>query len=219
MLEVPIFEGVSFVKGWSNIPRSARVSIEADEKMQFYDVGLRFVARFKGLRWLIYHHWIVSYVGFTMAFWTSSMVSCAVVWVGISMVWASGVKKKKEEDGDERKEVKREREEEGELDPTSMEDLSDTSRTFPTLGRQMPLHFSGRRDRVKQENGEEEKAREERLVASTSIQPLGAESDDEADEDEAIASWRDSGIGTSLEDTDRRRSVQRRRRALFGGDK
>ncbi|KAL8823838.1 MAG: hypothetical protein Q9191_005506 [Dirinaria sp. TL-2023a] len=219
VLEVPIFEGVSFAKGWSNIPRYAHVSVEADEKMQFYDVGLRFVARFRGLRWVIYHHWIVSYVGFTMAFWTSSMVSCAVAWVGISRFWAAGVKDEEDDDDAKKKkvEVKKEAEEEGELDPTSMEDLSDTSRTFPTLGRQMPLHFSGRRDWVKQED--EEKMRQETVVASTSIQPLGAEADDEGDEEEAIASWRDSGIGTSLEDADRRRSVQRRRRALFGGDK
>ena len=144
------------------------------------------------------------------------MVSCAVAWVLISMFWVGGKEDVKEEE-DKGKKIKTETDEERELDPTSMEDLSDTSRTFPTLGRQMPLHFSGR-GKVKQEE-DEAKAREERVVASTSIQPLGAEADDEEDEDEAIVSWRDSGIGTSLEDTDRRRSIQRRRRALFGGDK
>lgn len=145
------------------------------------------------------------------------MVSCAVAWVLISMFWVGGKEDVKKEEEDKGKKIKTETDEERELDPTSMEDLSDTSRTFPTLGRQMPLHFSGR-GKVKQEE-DEAKAREERVVASTSIQPLGAEADDEEDEDEAIVSWRDSGIGTSLEDTDRRRSIQRRRRALFGGDK
>lgn len=50
VLEVKMFEGVEFAKGWSNIPQEVKVVVEADKKMQFYEVGVKIVARFKGLR-------------------------------------------------------------------------------------------------------------------------------------------------------------------------
>ena len=217
VLHISVFEGVEFAKGWTNIPRYVRVKIEADEKMQFYEVGVKIVARFGGLRWLVYHHRILSYLFFTTTFWMGSMVNCVVAWLVISTFLAGN--KADEKDDQEGKEIKEESREEEEFDPNSMEDLSDTSRNFPTLGRQLPLHFSGRKDGIKleQEIAETIKQEEDGVLGSTFIQPLGTEADDE-DDDEAIISWRDSGIGTSLEDTDRRRSVQKRRKALFGGD-
>ena len=50
VLEVSMFEGVEFAKGWRNIPQKVKVVVEADKKMQFYEVGIRIVARFSGLR-------------------------------------------------------------------------------------------------------------------------------------------------------------------------
>lgn len=52
-LEVRMFEGVGFRKGWQNVPQIAKVVIEADEKMQFYDVSIKIIARFGGLRYVI----------------------------------------------------------------------------------------------------------------------------------------------------------------------
>ena len=49
-LEVSMFEGIQFAKGWRNIPDQARVIVEADEKMQFYEVWVKVRARFQGLR-------------------------------------------------------------------------------------------------------------------------------------------------------------------------
>ena len=212
VLHISVFEGVEFAKGWTNIPRYVKVKVEADEKMQFYEVGVKIVARFGGLRWVVYHHRILSYLFFTTAFWMGSMVSCAIAWMVISMVFSE----RGEEVREEGEKIKREGSEE-EFDPTSLDSLSDTSRTFPTLGGQLPLHFTGRKDGFKQEEDDAQRA-EDRVVESSSIQPLGTEADDEEDV-EAIMSWRDSGVGTSLEDTDRRASVQRRRKALFGGDR
>lgn len=219
VLEISVFEGVEFVRGWTNIPRFVKVAIEADEKMQFYEVGVKIVARFGGLRWLVYHHRILSYLFFTTTFWMGSMVSCLIAWVVISM-YLPGWRQTEGEQGDkEGREIKREDESDEEFDPNSLEDMSDTSRTFPTLGRQLPLQFKGRKGSIKQEDEDAEKLKKEgdRLMETTNIQPLGAEADDE--DDDVVASWRDSGIGTSMEDTDRRRSVQKRRKALFGGDK
>ena len=220
VMEISVFEGVEFAKGWRNIPRYVKVAIEADEKMQFYEVGVRILARFGGLRWVVYHHRILSYLFFTTTFWMGSMLSCAVAWVLISffLSGSGGQKLGEKQEGTDGVKVKEEVEDEAQFDPTSMEDLSDTSRSFPTLGRQLPLHFSGRNNSTKHEDDamENVKREEDEVMESTSIQPLGAEADDE-DDDEAVVSWRDSGVGTSLEDADRRRSVQKRRKALSGG--
>ena len=50
VLEVDMLEGVEFSKGSANVPQEVRLIVEADEKMQFYEVGIRIVARFGGLR-------------------------------------------------------------------------------------------------------------------------------------------------------------------------
>ncbi len=137
------------------------------------------------------------------------MVSMTLAWLAVSTYFgASGSVKR--EAGTNGTVIKRERSDSDAFDPTSMEDLSDTSRTFPTLGRQMPLHFTGRRD-VKKE--EEIKREEDEVIRSTEVQPLAAEADDEDDEDDDMSqetsSFRDSGIGTGLDD-ERLASVHRR---------
>ena len=214
-LEVPVFESVEFAKGWMSVPRFVKVVVEADEKMQFYEVGVKIIARFGGLRWLIYNHRIFSYLFFTSTFWTCSMLSSLLAWYVLGSYYSAekedSTKIEGLEESDEN--VKSEEDEYDDFDPFSTEDLSDTSRSFPTLGRQMPLRYSSRRE-------EKVKADEEEVIASTSIQPLGAEADDEDDEvDGGTRSWRDSGIGTSLEETDRRSNVQRRRRSLMSSEK
>lgn len=107
------------------------------------------------------------------------------------------------------------------FDPFSTEDLSDTPRSFPTFGRQVPLHFAGRKEAKAKEEEREEiaKKEEEELVGSTGIPLWTAEADDEDDKDEDLnfARWRDSGMGTSVDDGDRR-GVNRRRRAIFEGN-
>lgn len=49
-LKVSMFEGVEFEKGWRNMPQGARVVIEADEKMQIYELKIKIIARLEGLR-------------------------------------------------------------------------------------------------------------------------------------------------------------------------
>ncbi|KAL8699991.1 MAG: hypothetical protein Q9201_005686 [Fulgogasparrea decipioides] len=213
VLEVPMFEGVEFPRGGggANVPQSVELVVESEEKMQVYDVGLRVVARFGGLRWIMYYHRILSFVVFTSIFWTSSMISALMAWLVLSSYFStrSTTAVKKEEPT-----IKSEPEE-SELDePSLTEGLSDTPRTFPTLGRHMPLHFTGRREDVSGvDNGEAVK--EEDVVQSMGIQPLSAEADDEDDDFEAASGFKDSGIGTSL-DEGQRAQLQRRRKLLFG---
>lgn len=52
VLEVSMFEGVVFARGWRNLPESVKVVIEADKKMQFYEISVKIVAKFSGLRYL-----------------------------------------------------------------------------------------------------------------------------------------------------------------------
>lgn len=217
LLEVSMFEGVEFGKGWLNVPQSVKVIVEADEKMQFYEVGIRIIARFGGLRWILYHHRIVSFLFFTTFFWISSMLSMLLAWFVLSSYFAESPATIKSESDINGSIIKYERSDSEAFDPTSYDDLSDTSRTFPTLGRQKPLHFSGRRDAVKKEQDEETKREEDEVLRSTSIQPLATEADDEGDDvTEEMSGWRDSGIGTGIEE-DRAAGVQRRRKALMGG--
>ena len=116
--------------------------------------------------------------------------------------------------------VKRERSDSDAFDPTSLEDLSDTPRTFPILGRQTPLHFSGRRRDIIKKEEEGEEGFEDEVLRSTEVQPLAAEADDEDEEEDddeisqGTSGFRDSGIGTGLDD-ERLASVQRRRKGLM----
>ena len=47
-----MLEGVEFARGWRNIPDMVKVVVEADVNMQFYGIGVKIVARFRGLRWV-----------------------------------------------------------------------------------------------------------------------------------------------------------------------
>ena len=146
------------------------------------------------------------------------MISMAVAWFATSTYLAArSPKTMKTEPGVT---VKRERSDSDAFDPTSLEDLSDTSRTFPTLGRQTPLHFSGRRRDIIKKEEEGGEGIEDEVLRSTEVQPLVAEADEDEEEEEddglsqGTSGFRDSGIGTGLDD-ERLASVQRRRKGLM----
>ena len=134
------------------------------------------------------------------------MISALGAWLILSSYFSTNTGKVKKQD-EKQTAIKAEMEESSAMEPSTTDGVSDTSRTFPTLGRQMPLHFSRRVGEA------EEVIKEEELVQSTGIQPLIAEADDEDDGESDM--FRDSGIGTSLEEQ-HRAQVQRRRKALFG---
>lgn len=52
-LETGMMEGVEFAKGWRNIPGSLRLELQSQERMQVYSATVKFVARFKGLRYVL----------------------------------------------------------------------------------------------------------------------------------------------------------------------
>ncbi|KAI4259751.1 MAG: hypothetical protein L6R42_004413 [Xanthoria sp. 1 TBL-2021] len=145
VMEVSMFEGVEFPKGWTNVPQEVKLVVEADEKMQFYEVGIRIFAKFGGLRWIMYHHRILSYVIFATMFWSSSMTSALIAWLVLSTYLASDTTAAKKKEPVSPK-IKAERSESEKYEPSLTEGLSDTFRTFPTLGRHIPLHFTGREE-------------------------------------------------------------------------
>jgi seipin len=195
VLKVSMFEGVVFKKGWRNIPEKVRVVLEVGSEMQFYDVGLQIVARLRGIRWFLYNHRILAYLVFTSGFFIVTMSSTLLAYFVLSIYFApttpgphelkpSSIKTTSESDTEP-------------FNPLSTSDLSDTARTFPTFGRQMPLHYTP----VKKEEDVRVKSEEEQLLG---VQPMIGEADDEDEEDfeETEGSrWRDSGIGTGVEDS------------------
>ena len=220
-----MFDGIEFKRGKANLPQAASVIVEADEKMQFYEVRIRIIAKLGGLRWILYNYRLLSFLVFTTAFWAASVATMGIVWLFLSIyLRADGSSSVKgtvnREDDRIGTPIKSEQTPDSEFfDPKSLDDLSDTSRTFPTIGRQRPLRYSPSEDPalsspIKHEYDD--------IIKEATIQPLqatAAEADDEDDfEDTTGASssaWRDSGIGTSREE-ERRTSVQRRRKAIMG---
>lgn len=142
------------------------------------------------------------------------MISMLLVWFGLSMYMDAppSVPPKEEPDRNDTT-IKSEAMDDEAFDPASMADLSDTPRTFPTLGRRGPLRFEGK----KEEDAAVMKRESEALERMMRIPPhTGMEADDEGEsEDKAGSEWRDSGIGTSRED-ERREEIRRRRRSQVG---
>lgn len=161
----------------------------------------------------MYHHRIVSFLIFTSIFWTSSMISALLAWLVLSTYLSTPqptvVTKNEKEPA-----IKTEPSESEPYEPYLTEGLSDTSRIFPALGRQKPLQFTGRGHGS--DGGEEDPVKKEEDVFHTNyVQPLGAEADDEDDDFGVASGFKDSGIGTSL-DEGQEALLQRRRKPLFG---
>ncbi|KAL8994307.1 MAG: hypothetical protein Q9169_005680 [Polycauliona sp. 2 TL-2023] len=193
VLEVPMFEGVEFPRGWMNVPQEVRLVIEADEKMQFYEVGVRIFAKFGGL---------------------SAMISTLVAWLVLSSYLTQDATKVEKREPDSPR-IKAEDSDEEKYERSLTEGLSDTSRTFPSLGRHGALQFTRREDGA-YKGADEGVKQEDEYIQSTGLLPLAAEADDE-DEGVETSGFRDSGIGTSLDESQRRR-VQRRKRGSLLGD-
>lgn len=192
-LRIPAFERVTFARGWRNIPSILRLEVQSTHRLQIYSAIASFRARFRGLRWIMYNHRIISAVIFISTFWITEVIFAGLAWAALSFYLSSGQDMKQEE-----RRIKEEPEEEG---PPR---LSDTERTFPTLRGQAPLRYTSPTEaEIKREPQDEE-----RILPVSEVAANAAEADDE-DED---VDFFDSGIGTSLESSGpaRRESMRRR---------
>jgi seipin len=177
-LVIPMAERITFPKV-SAIPTSAYIEIQAGQTIQIYEASVTMTAQLRGLRWLMWHYRLPTFIVFTTLFWLCEVVFMIMAWLALSsLLQPTSIEtglvpvpmKKEGERGQEN-------------------DLSDAPRSFPTYGRQPPLRYE---PRVKEEGqGWQQQSME--------LPPAGAEADDEEDDDgESKDSWKgDSGIGTS----------------------
>jgi hypothetical protein len=165
---------------------------------------------------MLYNHRIISFIFFTTTFFLVSLISALAIYILIGLRQTtltpaySPIKPDPEDPTHSETDI---------FNPLSTSDLSDTARTFPTLGRQPPLHYRGGLEQERREENarikREDDAEYERVFG---IQPTAIEADDEdeAESPEDVGTFRDSGIGTGMDDRGGG-GVQRRRKGGTGG--
>jgi len=176
-LVVPMVERVAF-PSISALPAKVFIEVEAGQTIQVYSLSVTLTAQLRGLRWLMYHYRLITFVAFTTTFWMCELLFMGLAWVLFGMFTQS--KNPQGRGAVVKKELKDE--------PGLGNDLSDAPRVFPTYGRQPPLRY-------------EPVARDD-LAHGLPVepQPAGAEADDEEDDYEEKPSRLevDSGMGTSF---------------------
>ncbi|RMX92029.1 hypothetical protein D0868_13642, partial [Hortaea werneckii] len=228
VLHVPVFEGITFPattrggrrRETMTLPDALRLEVQSSHRLQIYSAHAVFRARFTGIRWFMFSHRFLAAGVFIAGFWVTEMVFAGLMWVAVASsvyprLLIKGEKGEGGRDGDARV-VKREDGDEGSRDDevdgklALAARLSDTERTFPTLGGKKPLRYSS--PRIKREEGEDGET-EVILPADGTAAPLLADDEEEDDDGVDMESFVDSGIGTSLESTagGRRESIRRRR--------
>ncbi|KAK7426707.1 hypothetical protein QQZ08_006743 [Neonectria magnoliae] len=203
---IPLAERVWFPKG-SKIPGSAYVEVEAGQAIQVYHAALRLTAQLRGLRWLMVHYRISTYLTFTFLFWICELVFMGIAWgiwgatTGSAPGDADGKTQRLE--GAWRQSIKDEDTEEG-----GEAGEEDQPETFPTYGKQPPLKYE---PEVKHEEPEEPPLSElPRVGAEADDEDEDGDEDDEAGEDDDDIERKDSGLGTSFSEEG---STRIRRRA------
>jgi seipin len=201
-LTVDLAERVSFPRG-SALPASAYIEIEAGQTIETYRASLVLTAQLRGLRWLMYHYRLPTYIFFTGLFWICEVLFMAGAWSFWTIVTGFKNKDSGHDDG-ETKSNSRALENPGGYN----DDLSDRSQRFPTTGESLRLKQD---PDVKDEGEDDEKEEAQRAKLLSEIPIAGAEADDEYEDDErggrAIA-----GTGSSYSEQRRGSGARARRR-------
>lgn len=179
-LEIPVFNGVSFAKGWRNVPDTMQIQVQSLARMQIYEAHVIFKARFQGLRWIMYNHRITSAIVFIGAFWVTEILFTAICWAMLSVwIFSSNNDTSIKTEAKDNRRIKAE-DSEGEEQAI----LSDTERTYPTYSKGPAMRYSS--PAIKKEETEPE--------PFPQLLHTALEADDEDESDDF-----DSGLGTSLE--------------------
>ena len=88
-LTIGLAERVAFPKE-SVLPASAYVEVEAGQDIQIYSTELIMTAQLRGLRWLMVHYRLLTYVVFTMLFWFFEVLFMSAAWTLYSSSVSSG---------------------------------------------------------------------------------------------------------------------------------
>lgn len=162
-LDVVMAESSVLAPHTATLPRWAYIELRAGQDLETYHASLVLTAQLHGLRWMMHHYRLFSFLLATLVFWTAELLFMLVAW----LLWAytssgPGVQPPTSPKLLAADDVALKREE---------EDLSDVPRSFPTYGGQLPLVYDpGVRlaERAPDNNG---------------LRLLDAEADDEADDD------------------------------------
>lgn len=218
-LNVKLMDTVSFDKGWRNIPKALRLSIQSRTRLQIYDCEVHVTAKLGGFRWFMYNYRTLSFVLFTSLFWSVEMGTTLTIWlIAALLIPSSKPASQTAAIADVPKsERERQRERIKEEEEDDIDTLSDTSRNFPTYSRQPPLRYSSG-GRIKQEDGEEGRQAPTGPRTGAEADISATDTDEEADFvlQEPQSAWResefrDSGLGTSFESGSASGGVARRR--------
>ena len=205
-------------------PHSA--AVELDPGLAVYSAAIRFSARFDGVRWLMYHWRLSSFLVFVVLFWAVELASAAALWYWVE-VWLEfrAARAELALTGTRIRDVPTEDDTEGPLPPR----FEDTQRTFPTSSRAPALRPAQGYLPTPEGTPAPESLLAEEWTPESGDSRVGDDEDDEDtteydEEDEdvvALPSGRsDSGIGTS-ESTGRRsgetESMRQRRQRMGRG--
>lgn len=179
-MTIPLAERVLFSKE-SVLPKSAYIEVEAGQTIQVYHAYLQLTAQLRGLRWMMVHYRISTFLALTVVFWAFEVIFMGVAW-GLWSV-ASGSPPGEDDTKARRLEGLRDDHE---------NEYTDREETFPTYGRQQPLKYE---PDIKPELDPEQPLSEiPRAGADADDEDDGSFDDDKDDED---VQHKDSGIGTS----------------------
>ncbi|KAH6605859.1 sh3 domain-containing [Trichoderma cornu-damae] len=186
VMKIPVAERVIFPTD-SAIPSWAYVEVEAGQGIQIYSASLTMTAQLSGLRWLMFHHRLLTFITFTMLFWACELAFMSVAWAVFSSLMgsSSGRLEPKAPRGQRRSTTEGPTDSGGLDESDDGDDAGDYPQQFPTYGKHPALK---REPDVKDE--------EERKQPLHEIPVAGEEADDEG-EDVEEKSPRDSGVGTS----------------------
>ncbi|EFZ02690.2 adipose-regulatory protein [Metarhizium robertsii] len=186
-LTVELAERVSFDKSALQ-PTAAFIEIEAGQDIQIYSASLTLTAQLRGLRWLMFHYRLITYMTFTFLFWVCEVLFMCLAWA----IWSATTTP---QDGRNKGITFRD----GEGD-----DIDDEHDDHPDRTAGPVAH--ARYARIKREpeiKKEEEDEEPQRLIYNI---PMGeAEADDEDGFDDGnivdgSGNRSDSGIGTSYKE-------------------
>lgn len=195
-LTINLAEHVAFPKE-SVLPASAYIEVEAGQDIQIYSTELVMTAQLRGLRYLMVHYRLLTYIVFTMMFWFCEVLFMSAAWT----VWSSATTA-----GDDqgRLAIKSRRTERLKGDTESDDDDHDNDDSDDE-DEDGGEHASTKRltsrasRQTKAEPGIKDEDHDERLLAD--IPTAGAEADDEleyGDEDEGVKGYGGtSGVATS----------------------
>lgn len=182
VLNVPVAERVTFPTD-SAIPSTAYVEVEAGQGIQIYSASLTMTAQLSGLRWLMFHYRLLTFITFTMLFWVCELGFMVVAWAILSSLLgtSSSSTELKSHRNQRRSTTGGMTDSDGYDENDDGDDASDYPQQFPTYGKQPPLKHE---PDVKDEEEPQQPLHE--------IPVAGEEADDEEED-----APQDSGIGTS----------------------